>query len=52
MKKRTRKQAKMERCDFLDFEAVEDDEREEKKGRRSVRFQDEIKERGKSSFVY
>ena len=52
LKKRTRKQAKMERCDFLDFEAVEDDEREEKKGRRSVRFQDEINERGKSSFVY
>jgi hypothetical protein len=41
----------MERCDFLDFEAVEDDDREERKGRRSVRFEDEMRERGKLSFV-
>ena len=49
--KRTRKQAKMERCDFLDFEAEEDDDKEERKGRRSVKFEDELYKRGKSSFV-
>ena len=49
LKKRTRKQAKMIKSDFLDFEAAESD-RDERKGRRSVKFEDEEYRRGKSNF--
>ena len=47
LKKRTRKESRMAKCDFLDFEAGESD-REERKGRRSVKFEDELYKRGKS----
>ena len=49
LKKRTRKQAKMIKSDFLDFEAAESDG-DERKGRRSVKFEDEEYRRGKSNF--
>lgn len=44
LKKRTRKQVKMKRCDFLDFEAEEDDE---KPDRRSIKHNEDDYKRGK-----
>ena len=45
LKKRLRSQAKIKVGDFLDFEA--DDDRDERKGHRSVKFSDEEYKRGK-----
>ena len=47
LKKRLRSQAKIKVGDFLDFEADESDH-DERKGRRSVKFEDEEYKRGKS----
>ena len=48
LKKRLRSQAKIKVGDFLDFEADESDH-DERKGRRSVKFEDEEYKRGKSN---
>lgn len=45
LKKRTRKQIKMKKCDFLDFEAEEDDDH------RPIKYNEDDYKRGKSSFV-
>ena len=49
LKKRTRKESKMAKCDYLDFEADESDHHEDRKSsrRRSVKFDDQVFKRGK-----
>ena len=50
LKKRTRKESKLAKCDFLDFEAEESDGREERRSRRrSVKFDELASKRGKST---
>ena len=47
LKKRTRKESSMAKCDFLDFEAEESDHQDRKGSKRSVKFDDQILKRGK-----
>lgn len=51
LKKRTRKETKIEKCDFLDFEAAESDQESDnrKSGHRSVKFDELGYKRGKCS---
>ena len=47
LKKRTRKQSQMMKCDFLDFEAQESDDGRRNSSHRSVKFDEKVAKRGK-----